>query len=1688
MMALEIKLLGGVDVLIDGRALPLGGSKQRAVLALLALHANRTVAADDLIDALWEDHPPLSAAKNVQLYVSRLRKAFASDGSGARIVTHGRGYELQVPADAVDAVRFERLVDRARREAEQGIADGTARSALELWRGSPLADVAEEPFAAPEIRRLEELHLRAVEAAIDAELARDRHREVIGELEALIAAHPTHERFHAQRVLALYRAGRQPDAVEAYREASRALIEAIGVGPGSELRELQEAVLRQDPSLEPRPYQPELPRQLEGGSPLLAGRERELRWLHQRWAAAEAGRVRVALVGGPAGIGKTRLAAELAAEVQRTGATVLYVAGSGSPELAREAIGVAEASERPTLLVLDDADDGPPSLLASAAALAEDRRDSVLFLLVLHRDEQGPPAFANLAQRLLLRPLRPEAAAEIAELYSPGQGMAMPVDTLMAESEGAPLLIHRAASGWAQARVAEQLEGTVGTAATGRSDLRMAEAAVADNVTALQLARERASLYVAGGSADPAAPEICPFRGLAPFDTAHAEYFFGRERLVADLVARLVGSTLIAIVGPSGSGKSSLLRAGLLSSLAESVLPGSERWRQVLLRPGDRPLDALARASTSAAGDSGGNGDDPLAAVLGSLRADERLIVAVDQFEEVFTACRDPDERSAFAEALAALADDADQRVVVVLGVRGDFYGRCAEHAELGARIGANTVLVGPMRRDELRRAIELPARRAGLHVEPRLVTALVGDVAEEPGGLPLLSTTLVELWQQRSGRTLRRSSYERSGGVNGAVARLAERAYGGMTAAQRERARGILLRLTDAEQPTPVRRRVPLAELETERDEDAAGALAALTESRLVTVDEGTVEVAHEALLREWPRLRGWLEEDAEGRRLHQHLIHAAGEWQGSERDSAELYRGARLASALDWAAGHDAELNELEHAFLEASKEASEREAERQRRTNRRLRTLLAGVGVLLAAAVVAGLIAISERQSARDAATVEAAQRLGAQAVNEDTIEHALRLAGAGIALDDTVATRGNLLAVLMRAPPAALGFLGGSGDAAIYGLAVSPDGRLLAAGDSSGTVTVFDAASRDVIARYQLGDAPGGGLVQTLTFSPDGRTLAVMGQEPVDEPPGALVDLVDTDSWERRVRVVLPRFPDPAPLVFASGAFLPNGRDLVVMQTHPAFPEGPASVLRTIDGRTGELEGGPLRVGRQAAFGLSPTPDRRHVFVTTEGEDTYEIDARGLRVVRRYPAGGMAGALSPDGTTFAIGSEDGTVRLLDVGSGRVRRLVGGHTGPVRTIAFTPDGRRLLTSDDADEDEPADVIVWDVGNGEVIEELSMHQGGISGLVTSLDGRTLYSGAGDSRLILWDLSGDRRLVRSFPADPRFAVIDTPRGIAVSPDGQTLAFTHSNGAVDLVDTDTLRRRDRVRVLDGFAAAVGFSPDGRLLAVAGEEGEVRLWDAETLTPAGRLSGLPADSQALAFSPDGKLLAAATNTAPAAVAGLGRGPRRARLREQDSLGLARLQSRRRSYRGRRPGRRHRDPRCRERQAPRAAADRGPLALGRVLTRRERARGRPVRRRHRVLLNRELAPGGPTARRPHATGHLRELLAGRSHAGDGERRRDGGALERRDPAADPAWRTRQSQQLHGGGVRTQRLASVRCPHPRTRNPLRHRSARLARSRMHGCRRRPDFRAVGGDRSGAGVRRGLPTGLRTSPATRP
>ena len=764
----------------------------------------------------------------------------------------------------------------------------------------------------------------------------------------------------------------------------------------------------------------------------------------------------------------------------------------------------------------------------------------------------------------------------------------------------------------------------------------------------LQLAREQARALAAPVTPARVATEgICPFKGLASFEPVDADYFFGRERLVAELVARLVGAGFLGIVGPSGSGKSSVLRAGLLPALAGGVLPGSEGWRRLLLRPGERPLEELRRVLVSGA-------KDPLAEALDALPSGGRLLLAVDQLEELFTACRSDAERAAFADTLARAAADPDGRAVVVVALRADFYGRFAAYPGLAELLGGNQVLVGPMQASELRRAVELPAGRVGLRVEPELADALVDDVEGEPGALPLLSTALLELWQKRQDNALTLAAYRESGGVHGAVARLAEGTYARVPDERRPLVRAIMLRLVgEGEGDAPVRRRAPLAELDLERNEDVADVLATLADSRLVTVSEGSVEVAHEALLREWPRLREWIEEDTEGRRLRRHITQAATEWDAAGRDQGELYRGARLAAALDWTADHALDVNELEREFVTESREASEQETKRVRRTNRRLRGLLVGVAVLLAAAVAGGIFAVVQRGEARDAETAQFVQRLGAQALVEEDLDLSLLLARQAVAIDDSPQTRGYLLAAL-RSRPAAIGIMHGDG-AVLRAIAISPDGKTLAVSAAGGEGSLLRRANlradRGPAAAHTDADE------LSLAYSPDGRTLAVGGDN--------LVRLIDARTRAQLAETAVDG-------VATRVAFTKDGSQLVVLVAPGSSNQdrGDADAQITIrDAATLEPIGRSIEpeafVGAYVGvWYASPqfalTPDGRSLITASEDGELAWWDLRSRRKTRtRRIETGLAPALavSPDGLTAAVGIKHG-VQLVDLRSGTVR----------------------------------------------------------------------------------------------------------------------------------------------------------------------------------------------------------------------------------------------------------------------------------------------------------------------------------------------------------------------------------------------------------------------------------------------
>ena len=518
-----------------------------------------------------------------------------------------------------------------------------------------------------------------------------------------------------------------------------------------------------------------------------------------------------------------------------------------------------------------------------------------------------------------------------------------------------------------------------------------------------------------------------------------------------------------------------------------------------------------------------------------------------------------------------------------------------------------------------------------------------------------------------------------------------------------------------------------------------------------------------------------------------------------------------------------------------------------------------------MLLAAAVVAGVVALSERQGARSAATVADAERLGAQALAEERLDRALRLASAGLALDDSVATRSSLLSTLLRSP-AAIGVLspGGEGFSA---LALSPDGGTLAVSDADGTVTLFDTETQEVV-----GDHQASGLIFALAFDPQGDSLAVAStpREP-SEPTSATGSLEILDAATGRVHssTSLGRYPAAAGQglgYYAAAAYAPDGRSLIVTYTPGDYNASAPVFVRRYNARRGTPLGKPLRVTPRSTTTVPlMSPDGR-LLVSTD-RATYAIDAETLRVIRRYPVSEVK-AVSPDGRTAAISATDEPLRLLDLASGRVRTLSAGSGLEPR--AFSPDGRTLSTSEDS-----GSVILWDVEEGVPIETLEGHADmqQDSTHAFSPDGRTVYTAGDDGRVIVWDVAGDRRLGRPFPTGYRYegrGEMDVAPPFALSPDGRALAVARLDGRVELIDAETLRRTGGFEAFPGRAAvAIDYSADGRRLAVAGQGGGVGVWDVESAeqlgtllrAPRGPRSVNPRTVHALAFG-KGDLLAAA----------------------------------------------------------------------------------------------------------------------------------------------------------------------------------------------------------------------------------
>jgi basic membrane lipoprotein Med (substrate-binding protein (PBP1-ABC) superfamily)/DNA-binding SARP family transcriptional activator len=756
---MEYHVLGPLEILDGDTRVDIGSRQQRALLALLLVNANRVVSTERILEEFWPDDPE-GKEKTLWVYISRLRSALEPErearGRNTVLVTRDHGYSLRVDPEDIDAHRFEQTMDRGRTLAkgDPGAASQDLSEALALWRGSAYEDFAYDEFAQIEIARLEELRLVATEDRIEADLRSRLHRDVIGELTGLVREYPLRERPVSLLMTALYRSGRQADALRAFQVYARTIGEELGIEPSPELCRLEEQVLLHDPGLTPM------------------------------------------------------------------GASIEKVAG-------------------------------------------------------------------------------------------------------------------------------DEIKN--------------------------------------------------PFKGLHAFTESDVAKFFGRDRIVTELVRRLSSERrLLGLIGASGSGKSSILRAGLIPAIRKGAVGNPDDWLIAQMVPGAKPfteLEAALLRSTLDAPDSLAelldHAEDGLqrAALRMLPGATGRLLLVIDQFEELFTLVESEEERGRFIRNLEIALSDPHGRIVIVVALRADFYDRPLEYVGFADLLSEGVVNTTPLTPDELEVAAEQPAAMAGVQLETTLLARLLTDVAGQTGGLPLFQYALTELFDRRSGDLLTAEVYEDMGGVQGAITRRAEDLFQTFDPDEQEACKQLFLRLvTIARVDAWSRRRVAASEIvaiavdivDLQTVLDKFGSFRLLTFDRDYVSGSPTVEVSHEALLGEWSRLRRWIEDGRDDVIRHARFTTALTEWTVSDRNADYLLSGERLANYEQWANVSTLRLSTPEQRFLDVSIERREeqlrletqrsaRESKRDRQASRRLLGL-AGGGLVVAAVAIGILIAVFSGQPPR------------------------------------------------------------------------------------------------------------------------------------------------------------------------------------------------------------------------------------------------------------------------------------------------------------------------------------------------------------------------------------------------------------------------------------------------------------------------------------------------------------------------------------------------------------------------------------------------------------------------------------------------------------------------------------------------------------------------------------------------
>ena len=1506
---MEIRLLGPLSVSRNGTSLELTGPKRRALLSLLAINVGTPVGRDRITDALWPAPHTGREDSTLRVHVSHLRDVLepSRDDAPTVLVTNGSGYMLSDSAVTVDTARFVDLVERSREVADTDpeAALEMLGTALEMWRGRPLQDVEYEEFAQEEIRHLEKVRSTAIEERAVALIALDRDAAAVGDLESLVRTEPARERPVTLLMTALYRTGRHADSLRVARRHARALADQ-GLEPSPRVTQLETRILNHDPDL--LPPGSVAPTDIVPGYSVRGYEIRE---------EAGSGSVGVVFRAFQPSVGRDVAIKVIDPEV------------ADRPEFVRrftEEARVVASLEHPHIVPLHDFWREP-----NGAFLVMRWMDGGSL-----RDRSGTPmptrdvleVFGQLADALeyahsagvIHRDVRPENVLFDASgnAYLCDFGLAVVIGDSrvdagswnevpyaspeLTQSEGATVASDIYGLGVLLTEAATGLPFDVGRKVLDPALHEIVHVATAANPADRypDVAALAAALRSVVGS-EPIAPSRRvrrnPYKGLAAFDEGDRADFYGRDDVIDTLLDLIHTNGLTTVIGASGSGKSSVVMAGVLPQLREGALPGSDEWSIVTMVPGTDPFDEFHTGLRSAAvghivdapRDASRELREAFAAALAG--PNSRALLVVDQFEELFSSEIDESTRERFLDNLFDLAADPTHRVRVVLTLRADFSDRPLGHPRFGDLMARATVLIAPMRPEQVEDVIRMPAARVGVEIEPGLVAEIVRDVASATAFLPLLQYALAELFEQRTSDRLEVHTYRALGGVTGVIERTAEETYRSLTQTGRSACRQLFLRMVQlGDHGEETRRRLPLTELDgLGARVDVEKALKRFSEARLLTFDRDpvtrtpTVEVAHETVMAKWVRYRVWIDEARTDIHTHRRISVSAETWSRSEEDPEYLLVGGPLAAARVLQDSGGIVLNELETRFVtestQAREAADEREAarlhEEQALAGRSRRRLAIGIGAVVVALVVGVLAAFAlvQRQRAEDLAASQertsTARGLASASVSsldaaDPQLSLLLAIESAQISVDADEPILPETVDALHRSivTPRPAMILEGAGSASNgRALRYSRDGSILAMLNEAGGITIVDAPSGSELATLPAqGSSPIG-----IDLHPDGTHVLLMTEDSLYE-------------WDWVTGASTATVPIEGTMTTAEysrdGSLVAVGRSdgVVEIREWPSF--NVAQQWAGHEGAVNSLSFDPTGA-RIVTGGLN---FRVIVWDTTTGEALAE-DLTGLVILPVLQV-----AWNPTSNTIAVTTQQGIKYLMDSETGLRIHVFGNAADRGQAASFSAEGSLLATADD-------DGFIRTYGTltgGEAMFVLPTGGVPLRDVEWDPNALALASLGVDGKVRIWrDLSASELPARDTPVlyprmasssdgaryvesanamrfgsdpslSPTTVVIDSMTGetilsvpsllafigfggTAITADGSRVVTTDAEGSVSIYDVDTGQRyllADDLR----WAMAFTFSDDGELLAGAGPDGSIAVWDAATQEQVALLEG------------------------------------------------------------------------------------------------------------------------------------------------------------------------------------------------------------------------------------------------------